>query len=152
MSWFSSFFSRSKSVTSSPEIFVNSLPYDKLTQFLSNNCCAPKSCFSNCAQAVTNFDLAEMYVLCFVALPNGRRYGHAIVKLSGKYFDPTLQPQGISGLRYWIHSKYTKERVRQMARANFPDVKAVGGHIEVYPPALKSDGTVVYEEIFGPYF
>jgi hypothetical protein len=152
MNWILKFLCQSKTDMIPEEIFIDSLSFRELERFGSNNCCTPNQCFSNCAKAVTNFDLAEKYVLCFVAQVGGRRYGHAIVKLGEKYFDPTLQPQGLSGLRYWMSSEYTKKEVRNLVRENFPKIKAVGGHIEVYPPALKSDGTIVFEEISGPNF
>lgn len=152
MSWFSKFLNRSKPGIISKEIFVNSMSSDELARFASNNCCTPNQCFSNCALAVTNFDLAEKYVLCFVAQADGRRYGHAIVNLRGEYFDPTLQIRGFPSLRYWVNSEYTKKDLRNLVRAKFPNVEAVRGHIEVYPPALKSDGTIVFDEISGPNF
>ena len=134
------------------EILVETMPDKLLERFTRLGHSKPNQCFGNCSLAVTNDDLADKYVLAYVSEGGGRRYGHALVKIGGKYYDPTLQPQNRQQLQYWLHQEFTKNEVRQLALANQAKVKKVNGGAVVYPPALKSNGDVVYEPIEGPDF
>lgn len=152
MSWFSKLFSQRSTVKPSTPIVIEALPQQTLEAFARSGCCIPNQCFRNAALAVANHDLAERYVLCFVAQGDDREYGHAIVKIGASYYDPTLQPQGLPSLKYRLHSEYTKHELRDITLRGQTTGAASNGFAHVYPPALKSSGEIVFEPISGPDF
>lgn len=130
------------------EITVQKIPQILMTKLTANGCTRPKHCFSNCAQAVTNFGLADTYVLCFAEIPYSGKLGHALIKVGNHYYDPTLEPQGVAGARYWLHTEFSKQELREFVINYFKDAQPTEDScIEVYPPALRKDGKVVCEEI-----
>ncbi|WP_433741151.1 hypothetical protein [Pseudomonas putida] len=131
------------------QIEMTPLPSVWLQQLHNAGCTVPKRCYGNCLDAVTNYQLAEKYVLCFVELANGEKLGHAVIKVNEHYYDPTLEPQGPHQVKYWWHSEYTKTELRDFVKAQYRDVTPNNGQMEVFPPSLRQDGTVVCEEVIA---
>jgi hypothetical protein len=129
------------------EIEMTPLPSGLLQQLGNVGCTVPKQCYANCLAAVANYLLAEKYVLCFVEIESGERLGHAVIKIDGNYYDPTLEPQAPHKVKYWWHSEYTKTELRDFVKAQYKDIVPKNGGIEVFPPSLRQDGTVVCEEV-----
>lgn len=136
----------------SSNLKVDPLPQGLLKKFEELGCCAPNQCFRNAGLLVTNHELAQRYVLCFVSQEGAQEVAHAIVKIGNAYYDPTLQSQNLKNLQYRFHSEYTRQEVQEMVMANQVVEAIPGGFAEVYPPVLKSNGAIVYEPTIGPFF
>ncbi|MBU6958016.1 hypothetical protein KRR23_09730 [Pseudomonas sp. CVAP len=128
-------------------IEISSLPKDLLGKLMMAGCTAPKQCYANCLSAVTNHLLAETYVLCYVEIASGEKLGHAVIKIGDNYYDPTLEPQNVRPVRYWLHTEFSKSEVRDFVRAQHEHIIKTNGGIEIYPPSLRVDGKIVCEEI-----
>lgn len=130
-------------------IQVSAMPPELLEKITAYGCSVPKQCFANCSLLLSNYDVADKYVLCFVKTPSGAEYGHALIKIGGEYFDPTLEPQGlISKSRYYFWREFDKSELRLFVSKWHEDIKPnENGEVDVYPPALKSDGTISCEAI-----
>ena len=152
MSWFSNLIGQRKTVNSTKPIAVEALLPQALQAFDQLGCCVPNQCFRNEALAVANHDLAEHYVLCFVAQGEDREYGHAIVRIGESHYDPTLQSQQRSNLHYRLHSEYSKQKLRQLTLQGQTAAPGRDSVANVYPPALKSSCEIVFEPISGPNF
>ena len=110
---------------------------------INSQCTEPNQCFRNCALAVSNFDLAERYVLCFLEDHHGNKHGHAVIKANGKYFDPTLELKPGWVKKYWSHTEMTKNELRTFVTNWYQEIKTnENGEPEVYPPALLNNGDI----------
>lgn len=129
------------------QIKISPLPDDLLEKLIKAGCTTPKQCYGNCLSAVTNHLLAEKYVLCFAEIKSGEKLGHAVIKLKDKYYDPTLEIQNQKPIRYWLHTEFSKSELRDFVKEQHKHIAPKDGEIEVYPPNLREDGTIVCEEI-----
>ncbi|SDT18965.1 hypothetical protein [Pseudomonas granadensis] len=129
------------------QLEISSMPADLLGKLVAVGCTTPKHCYANCLYAVTNHLLAEKYVLCYVEIQSGEKLGHALIKIGDNYYDPTLEPQNVRAVKYWLHTEFSKEEVRDFVLAQHKDVIKIGNGIEIYPPSLTVDGKIVCEEI-----
>lgn len=127
---------------------VSEIPRELMKMLINCQCTVPNQCFRNCALAVSNFDLADTYVLCFLEDHNGNKHGHALIKVNGKYFDPTLESQPFRAKEYWAHTEMTKDELRAFV-TNWPqDIKInKNGEAPVFPPALLNNGDIACVEV-----
>jgi hypothetical protein len=129
------------------EILVQQMPKAFRDELEKKGCTVPKHCFANCSLAVTNLGIADTYVLCFVEMPDGEKQGHALIKIRGNYYDPTLE-QVLPAAHYWLKKEFSKDELIAFVKTCNTDTKIDAfGNVEIYPPALRSDGEIVCEEI-----
>jgi hypothetical protein len=129
------------------QIKISPLPDDLLEKLVVAGCTTPNQCYGNCLSAVTNYLLAEKYVLCFVEIEGGERLGHAVIKVKDRYYDPTLEPQGQMPAKYLLHTEFSKREVRDFVKERHKHVLPTENGMEIYPPALRLDGKIVCEKI-----
>lgn len=130
------------------KINVGKIPSNLMKNLFEKRCAEPNQCFRNCALAVSNFDLADTYVLCFAEDHHGNFHGHAIIKIDEKYFDPTLEmkPGWVKG--YWAHTEMTKHELREFVMNWYQGIEAnEDGEVEVYPPALLKSGEIACQKV-----
>lgn len=63
------------------------------------------------------------------------------------YYDPTLEPQNVKPEKYWLHTEFSKSEVRDFVLTQHENLIKTNGGMEIYPPSLRVDGTIVCEEI-----
>jgi hypothetical protein len=124
------------------EIFVSPIPESLFKRLMMNRCTVSNQCFVNCTSAVLNFGLADTYTLCFLEDPFDNLHGHALIKVNGLYYDPTLYSKGIYAKKYWLHSEMDKMELIDFIK-NFNSIDSTTiSKVDSYPPALLIDGTV----------
>lgn len=124
------------------EVFVSPIPEHLFKKLRGGYCTVSNQCFVNCTKAVLNFGLAETYTLCFLEDPLGNLHGHALIKVNGLYYDPTLYGKGIYAKKYWLHTEMDKLELIKFIK-DFHSIESTTiTKTDSYPPALLSDGTV----------
>jgi len=126
------------------KLSIQSIPADLYENLKENDCTIPNHCYANCANVVMNLDLAQEYVLCFIEEESGDIHGHAVLKVDGKYYDPTLYKTNRIMKNYWAHSEFSKVQLILFIKNWYGDNLEYNseGVPEMYPPALMKDGTV----------
>lgn len=103
---------------------ISDIPKDLDVLLSRLNLKNPKMCFMNCYIAVMNtfskdeFDIH--YVLCTLTTADGHTIEHALIKWNGKYYDPTLEPQGLHrSCSYSIHKEFSPREIVQLLVETF---------------------------------
>ena len=123
------------------EIVVSRIPDELFKNLQKNNCTGVSHCFANCALAVLNFNLADRYVLCFAQRVGEAKVGHALIKVGGKYYDPTLGSQDITNVTYYAHTEFSAQGLRDFIKSS-QNISVSNGGAQAYPPALLADGSI----------
>jgi hypothetical protein len=124
------------------EIFVSPIPESLFRKLIMNQCTKPNQCYVNCTLAVLNYGLADTYTLCFLEDPDDNLLGHALIKVNGIYYDPTLYGKGLYVKRYWLHTEMDKLELIDFIK-DFNSINTASiSKIDSYPPALFNDGTI----------
>ncbi|GIC06408.1 hypothetical protein Q9L41_18140 [Vibrio cholerae] len=97
---------------------VDNMPLNLYQLLESLDLMQPKQCFTNCLMAVLNMNSKiyprSKYVLCNVSYLGGI-FQHAVIKCGDRYFDPTLEAQGLHRLAdYEYKWECTKTELMEM--------------------------------------
>lgn len=134
---------------------ISDIPVE-LDMFLSKlNLKKPKMCFMNCYMAVMNtlskdeFDIH--YVLGTVTAIGGHTFEHALIKWNGKYYDPTLEPQGLHrSSSYSIDKEFSSGEIIQLLKSRF-DLNHIKEMIEGrkphWPLVKTGSGTFEFKDV-----
>lgn len=77
--------------------------------------CMPKQCYNNAYNLALTYD--AKYVLCY-SMQFGFPIEHAIIKLDGKYYDPTYQLFSKLHEHYYVVKEFDSDELWEMINKN----------------------------------
>lgn len=139
------------------QIQISAMPQPLLQFLVAKGLTTPRLCFNNCFLAVMNDLTAQRfqidYALAWVTHPEDRiKTSHAILKSGDKYYDPTLESQGLQDkCEYVLEKAFSAEELVKLLGAKFgmPHLrKMLEGQEPWWPLCQTIDGK--YEFVDAP--
>jgi len=121
----------------------------------SKNLLNSKECFSNCMGALihmaTKEDFNVNYVLCEIKSRDGSVHEHAILRLNGKYIDPTLEVQNLHRkVDYSITKEFTTKEIITLMCEKFglPEIEQmIKGIKPIWPLCKVGENQYVFLDV-----